>query len=118
MVLKIRPHCTQYQNRTKIDAVNFFMFYSTKINALVFLLDIIIKAGKYFPIISISLASLNFLLAVNNFLANNIWFGILNSLFAISGLIFLAQMHQMKKDHEFTSNHKIKREFLSNMELK
>lgn len=80
------------------------MFSFTKINTIVFLLNIITKSIRYLTIISISLACLNILLAVNNFFANNFWFGVLNSLFALSGLIFLAQMHQRNKVHRFPSN--------------
>ena len=91
------------------------MFSFTKINAIVFLLNIITKSISYLTIISISLACLNILLAVNNFIANNFWFGVLNSLFAVSGLIFLAQMRQRNKDHRFISNQQ-KRISLGNME--
>ncbi|MCI4433226.1 MAG: hypothetical protein JHC41_06485 [Nitrosopumilus sp.] len=85
---------------------------STKIGVFVHLLDIIIKVCRYFPIISLFLASLNLLLAVNDFLANSIGFGILHSLFAIGGFIFLAQMHQIDKVHPFefrSSYNKIKK---------
>ena len=64
---------------------------STQIDILVHLLDIIIKAGKHFPVISISLTGLNFVLAVNDFLANNMGFAIMNSIFVIGGLIFFVQ---------------------------
>jgi hypothetical protein len=83
------------------------MFYSTQIGVFVHLLDVIIKVGKYFPIISVSLTSLNVLMAVNSFLANNIGFVILNSLFAASGLIFLVQMNQMKKSNNSFNHEKI-----------
>jgi hypothetical protein len=85
---------------------------STKIGIFVHLLDIIIKVVRYFPIISLSLASLNLLLAVNNFLTHNIGFAILNSLFAIGGFIFLIQIRQIDKTHPFefrSSYNKIKR---------
>lgn len=72
---------------------------STKINLFVHLLDIIIKTGRYFPVISICLIGLNLLLAVNDFLTNNIGFAILNSMFVIGGLIFVIQMRLTDKDH-------------------
>jgi hypothetical protein len=72
---------------------------STKINLFVHLLDIIIKTGRYFPVISICLIGLNLLLAVNDFLTNNIGFAILNSLFVIGGLIFFIQMQLTDKAH-------------------
>jgi len=73
------------------------MSESTKVGIFVHLLDVLIKVGRYFPIISLSLASLNLFLALNDFLTNSIGFGILHSIFAISGFIFLIQMHQMSK---------------------
>lgn len=76
---------------------------STQIDLFVRLLDIIIKTGRYFPIISISLTGLNLYLAVNDFLANNIGFAILNSMFVICGLFFLIQMRQRGNDYGLKS---------------
>ena len=70
---------------------------SKEINMLIHFLEIITKTGRYFPILFLSLASLNVLLATNDFLANSIEFGILNSLFATSGFIFLVQMRHNNK---------------------
>ena len=67
------------------------------VNGLIYILEIITRVGKHFPVIFLSLASLNALLAANDFLANSTAFGILNSLFAASGFIFLVQMHHNKK---------------------
>lgn len=67
------------------------IFYSTQIALSVYLLDIIIKMGKNFPIISVSLTGFNLWLAITDFLSNNLGFAILNSIFAIGGLIFLIQ---------------------------
>ena len=77
---------------------------STKIDLLVRLLDVAIKASSHFPIISLTLTSLNVLLAVHDFLSNNIGYGILNSIFVITGLIFLLQMHLMNKSHHSGTN--------------
>ena len=77
---------------------------STEISMLIYSLDIITKIGKNLPILFLSLASLNALLAANDFLANNIEFGILNSLFAANGFIFLVQTHQSNRIQSFASN--------------
>lgn len=77
---------------------------STKIDLLVRLLDVTIKASSHFPIISLTLTSLNALLAVHDFLSNNIGYGILNSMFVITGLIFLLQMRFMNKSHHVGTN--------------
>jgi len=73
--------------------------YSAKISLFAHLLDVIIKTGRYFPVISICLTGLNLLLAVNDFLTDNIGFAILNSMFVIGGLIFVIQMHLTKSHH-------------------
>ena len=69
------------------------------IDISIHLLDIIIKVGRYFPIILLSLASLNMFLAANDFLANSLIFAILNSIFALGNFISLAQIHQRRKSH-------------------
>ena len=73
------------------------MSESTKVGIFVHLLDVLIKVGRYFPIISLSLAGLNLFLALNDFVTNSIGFGILHTIFAIGGFIFLIQMRQMSK---------------------
>lgn len=72
---------------------------STKMGVLIHLLEIIIQVGKHSQIISISLASLNLLFAVNDFLSNNIGFAILNLMFALVGFMFFIKMRQMSKIH-------------------
>ena len=74
---------------------------STKIEGLIYLLEITIKVGKHFPIIILSLAGLNLLLAANDFLSNSINFAILNSMFAFGGFVSLVQLHQSRKTHSF-----------------
>ena len=76
---------------------------SREVIALIYLLEIITKIGRFFPILFLSLGSLNVLLAANDLLANRIEFGILNSLFAASNFIFLAQLFQNNKIHPFYS---------------
>ena len=77
------------------------IFYSTQIALSVYLLDIIIKTGKAFPIISVSMTGLNLWLAITDFLANNLGFAILNSIFALGGLIFLIQTRLMDRSTMF-----------------
>ena len=77
----------------------------TDVTVLIYSLEIITKIGKNFPIIFLSLASLNILLAANDFLTNSIEFGILNSLFAINGFIFVAQTRQSNRMQSSTSNY-------------
>jgi hypothetical protein len=74
---------------------------STKLGALIHFLEIAMKVGKYLPVIVVSFAGLNLLLALNDFLISNTGFGILNSLFALGGFIFLVQLHQRRKIHSY-----------------
>ena len=74
---------------------------STKLGALIHLLEIAMKVGKYLPVIVVSFAGLNLVLAVNDFLVSNTGFGILNSLFALGGFIFLVQLHQRRTIHSY-----------------
>lgn len=74
---------------------------STKLGALVHFLGIVMKVGKYLPVIVVSFAGVNLVLALNDFLVSNTGFGILNSLFALGGFILLAQLHQRRKIHSY-----------------
>jgi hypothetical protein len=74
---------------------------STKLGALIHLLGVVMKVGKYLPVIVVTFAGLNLVMAVNDFLVSNTGFGILNSLFALGGFIFLAQLHQRRKIHSY-----------------
>jgi hypothetical protein len=74
---------------------------TTKLGALIHLLEIAMKVGKYLPVIVVSFAGLNLLLALNDFLISNTGFGILNSIFALGGFIFLVQLHQRRKIHSY-----------------
>jgi hypothetical protein len=74
---------------------------STKLGALIRLLEVAMKIGKYLPVIIVSFAGLNIVLAVNDFLVSNTGFGILNSIFAVGGFIFLVQLHHRRKIHSY-----------------
>lgn len=77
---------------------------SRNVTVVIYLLEVITKIGRHFPIIVLSLASLNVVMAANDFLANSFEFGILNSLFAIGGVFSLVQMHQRNKIHSNDSS--------------
>ena len=101
---------TRFANEEKIGT-NFqqgtiLISDTREMSMMIHLLEVIIKIGKYSPIIFLSLASLNLLMAVNDFFSNSIIFGILNTIFALGGIVFLVQMHQMRKNqnHEKSSS--------------
>ncbi|MFB5608580.1 MAG: hypothetical protein ACE5RG_10850 [Candidatus Nitrosomaritimum yanchengensis] len=79
---------------------------SRNVVVVIYLLEVITKVGRHFPIIVLSLASLNVLMAANDFLANSVEFGIMNSLFAIGGIISLVQMHQRTKIQSMGSSYR------------
>jgi len=103
---------TNYPDIEKIglNSIQFItgIFNFTKINGLIHLLEIIIKVGKYFPVIIILLASMKLLMAANDLLTNSITFAILNSIFALGDFIFLVQLYQRHKVHpyEYSSDYK------------
>jgi len=73
---------------------------SADVAVVVYALEVVTKIGKNFPVLFLSLASLNTILAANDFLASNIEFGILNSMFAVSGFIFVIQLRQDKNQFD------------------
>ena len=90
---------------------------SKNVVAVIYLLEIITKVGKHFPVIFLSLASLNVVMAANDFLTNSIEFGIMNSLFAIGGFVSMIQMHQRNKTlSDFASYDREKFETIKNVE--
>jgi len=74
--------------------------HSADVAVVVYALEVVTKIGKNFPVLFLSLASLNTILAANDFLASNIEFGILNSMFAVSGFIFVIQLRQDKNQFD------------------
>ena len=74
--------------------------HSADVAVVVYALEVVTKIGKNFPVLFLSLASLNAILAANDFLASNIEFGILNSMFAVSGFIFVIQLRQDKNQFD------------------
>ena len=69
---------------------------SRELSIFIYSLEAITKIGKNFPIIFLSLASLNVLLAVNDFLSNRMEFGVMNTLFAVNGFVVLAQTYHSR----------------------
>ena len=87
---------------------SFFTSDFINIDISIHLLEIVVKVGKYFPIILLSLASINLFLAANDFLANSLIFATLNSIFALGNFISLVQIFQRRKTHlnEYHSNYR------------
>ena len=81
----------------KENSLEYINTNSTNVVALIYLLEIITKVGRHFPVIVLSLASLNIVMATSDFLANSVEFGIMNSLFAIAGVASLIQMRQKNR---------------------
>jgi len=73
--------------------------YAAKLGALIIVLEIVIKVGKYLPAIVVSFVCLNLLLVAYYFAGGNLAFAILNSIFALAGIIFLGQLHRKRNIH-------------------
>ena len=76
---------------------------ANQIGSLINILKILIKVVKYLPLIVVSFACLSIALAVNDFVRGNLAWGIINSAFALSGLIFFVQLYQRRNIHPFES---------------
>jgi len=76
---------------------------SAKIGLAVHFLDVIIKVGKLFPVIFLSLASMNIFFAANDFLSNSMGSAVLNSVFGLGDVLFLAQMRLKGHSHTMQS---------------
>ena len=94
---KIGQNLTQFQTPTT---------NSLGIDLSIHLLEIVIKIGRHFPIILLSSASVNIILATNDLLSNSLVFATVNLGFALGNFIFLIQLHQRKKvqSNEFHSD--------------
>lgn len=84
----------QSENENSLQYINA---NSTNVVTVIYLLEIITKVGRHFPVIVLSLASLNVVMAASDFLANSMEFGIMNSLFAVGGVISLIQMRKRNR---------------------
>jgi hypothetical protein len=73
-----------------------------RLNAMIHLLGIVMTVGKYLPLIVAAFAIVNLTLAVLSFtLWNNTISGVINSIFALGGFIFLAQLLRRRKVHRY-----------------
>jgi hypothetical protein len=73
-----------------------------RLNAMIHLLGIVMTIGKYLPLIVAGFAVLNLTLAVLSFTVwNNLVSGVINSVFALGGFIFLAQLLRRRKIHRY-----------------
>jgi hypothetical protein len=82
---------------------------TTTLGTVINLLGMAIKVGRYLPIIVVSFAVLNLLLAVNDLLISKTGFWVLNSIFALGSFIFLVQLHQRRKIHSYEYDYDYKK---------
>ena len=75
---------------------------TAKLEAIIQLLGVLIKIGKYLPLMVATFASLNLALAYFDLLVwNHFAPGILNVILASGGFIFLAQLLRRRKIHRY-----------------
>ena len=73
-----------------------------RINALIHLLSLVMTVGKYLPLIVAAFAFVNLTIAIMSFLFwNSIVSGVINSVFALGGFIFLGQLLRRRKVHRY-----------------
>lgn len=73
-----------------------------RINALIHLLGLVMTIGRYLPLIVTGFGLLNLTLAVLSFVTwNSVVSGVVNSIFALGGFIFLVQLLGRRKIHRY-----------------
>ena len=73
---------------------------TAKLEAIIYMLTLLIKIGKYLPWIVLGFAGVNLTLAVLNFTWwPSIGWGIFNSILAFAGFIFFGQLVRRRKIH-------------------
>lgn len=77
-------------------------FDIARITALIHLLGLVVTIGKYLPLIVAGFAVINLTVAVLSFAVwNAIFSGVINSIFALGGFVFLVQLLQRRKIHRY-----------------
>lgn len=78
------------------------MSNTTKMEVLIQMLTIVIKIGKYLPLIVLSFAMMNLTFAIWDFFFwNHIAWGIFNTILAIGGFNFFGQLLKRRKIHRY-----------------
>ena len=73
-----------------------------RMNAFIHLLGVIMTIGKYLPLIVAGFAVVNLTLAILSFAVwNSLISGVINSIFALGGFIFLSQLLGRRKIHRY-----------------
>ncbi len=73
---------------------------TAKLEAIIYILTLLIEIGKYLPWIVLGFAGINLTLAVLYFTWwNSIGWGIFNSILAFAGFLFFAQLVRRRKVH-------------------
>ena len=75
---------------------------SLKLEAMIGMLTLLIKIGKYLPFIVLAFAALSLTIAVLSFTVwNNIASGLFNSILALGGFVFFGQLLGRRKIHRY-----------------
>lgn len=81
---------------------SFLASDTAKMEALIRLLTVVMTIGKYLPAIVAAFATINLSIAILSFAVwNNVFFGALNSVFALGGFIFLRQLLARRNIHRY-----------------
>jgi hypothetical protein len=75
---------------------------TVKVEAMIGMLTVLIKIGKYLPFIVLAFAAVNLTLAVLSFTVwSNIASGVFNSILAFGGFVFFGQLFRRRKIHRY-----------------
>src|SRR5262245_25746099 len=74
---------------------------TTRLQAVIVLLTIVIKIGKYLPYIVLAFATLNLSIAIFEFAIGDVALGVSNLVLAGAGFYFLYQLLQRRNIHRY-----------------
>ena len=96
-----------FYSTVEIADMSLFSSDVARINALIGLLGLVMTIGRYLPLIVGAFAFVNLTIAVMSFVVwNSIISGVINSVLALGGFIFLGQLLRRRKIHRYEYRYK------------
>ena len=80
---------------------NMSQIDTTRLQAVIVLLSVVIKIGKYLPFIVLAFAALNLSIAISEFAIGGVSWGVINLVLAGAGFYFFYQLFQRRKVHRY-----------------
>ena len=96
-----------FYSTVEIADMSLFSSDVARINALIHLLGLVMTIGRYLPLMVGAFAFVNLTIAVMSFVVwNSIISGVINSVLALGGFIFLGQLLRRRKIHRYEYRYK------------